>query len=60
MIKPIEVHDTHGTVLIFPEHISAIFPDARTIATDAIYGDGNGLLHLDEESFNRLMEVVDE
>ena len=24
MSKPIEVHDTHSTVLILPEHISAI------------------------------------
>jgi hypothetical protein len=56
MSKPIEVHDTHSTVLIFPEHISAIFPASLTIAMDCVYGDGNGLLHLDEESFNRVME----
>ena len=60
MSKPIEVQDTHGPVLIFPEHISAIFPAARTIAMDCVHGDGNGLLHLDKESFNRVMEVVGE
>ena len=60
MSKPIEVHDTHGAVLIFLEHISAIFPDARTIAMDCVHGEGNSLFHLDEESFNRVMEEVDQ
>ena len=58
MSEPIEVQDMHGPVLIFPEHISAIFPATRTIATDCVHGDGNGLFRLDEESFNRVMEVV--
>lgn len=60
MSKPIEVHDTHGAVLIFLEHISAIFPDARTIAMDCVHGDWNGMLYLDEESFNRVMDEVDQ
>ena len=60
MSEALEVQDTHGPVLIFPEHISAIFPDSRTIAMDCVHGDGNGLFRLDEESFNRVMEVVGE
>ena len=30
----------------------------RPIAMDCVHGDGNGLFRLDEESFNRVMEVV--
>ena len=29
-----------------------------THSTDCVYGDGNGLLHLDEESFDRVMKEV--
>ena len=58
MGEALDAQDTHGPVWIFPEHISAIFPDSRTIAMDCVHGEGNGLLHLDEESFNRVMERV--
>ena len=60
MSKPIEVQDTYCTVLIFQEHISAVFPATRTVVMDCVHGDRNGLFNLDEESFNRVMEVVDE
>ena len=60
MSKPIEVQDTYGPMWIFPEHISAVFPDSRTIAMGCVHGEGNSLFHLDEESFNRVMEEVDQ